>query len=478
MWATLTVVERAALAHRWAWWARPKQLAPVGDVWRSWGLCTGRGFGKTKALAEHVHSFAMAHPGCRVCLIAQNEDKTFEVMVDGEAGLIAIAPWWERPRWERGRLLWPNGSQAFAFTPERPDAIRGPGFHLSWCSEFVGWPRNTRDDAWSNVRMMTRLRPARIIWDTTPRRHHPIVRELLARSALQAEQHVVIRGTTRENVLNLDPNALAEWEAEYAGTVKGREELEGEFIDELVGVLWHPDWIAQNRRQEPARLERRVIAVDPAKSAKRHSDETGLVECGLGTDGQVYVLSDRTKRWAWEAWGYEVLALYRHNRLDCVVVENNIGAEIISGNLRACAANMQPPMTIVQVKADATTRHEPGTVYVKEATARSSKESRAEPVASLYQKGRVSHVEGADLEELERQQTTWEPGTGPSPNRIDALVWAVWELAGLGREGKRKAVGGAAGLATLAARIAAAPSGDRTPVGKLLPSLQGRPVRI
>lgn len=457
-----TVVQLAGLAYHWSgWWARPKQLAPSGDRWRSWGLCTGRGFGKTRGLSEYVNSECDAHPGLRVCLIAQNEDKTYEVMVDGESGLVAKAPPWNRPVWQCGRLLYPNGSQAFPFTPERPGDIRGPGFHLAWCSEFVAWPTNRREEAWANVRLMTRLGYARVIWDTTPKRRHPIVRELLARSTLDPKAHVVVRGSSRENVNNLSVDALEEWEAEYGGTVRGREELEGEFIDEQLGVLWHPDWIANNRRDLPAKLERRAIGVDPAISTRKGSDATGLVECGLGSDHQVYVIEDLTGRLSWEVWGRMVIERYFRHGLDCVVVERNKGGDAVAANLRACGR--EQGISVQLVTAAAKTRHEKNTVYVKEVWAKSSKDSRAEPVASLYEKGRVSHVLGSDLEALEEQQTTWEPGVGQSPNNIDALVWCVWELAKLASD-EPDARGAFTGLGALRREM-------RTPVNPFVGSL-------
>lgn len=473
----LSVVELAGLAFDWAeWWARPSQLPPENGRWRSWGLCTGRGFGKTRSIAEWVHREAMSGRAMRIALIAQNEDKTHEVMIDGESGLIAVAPPWERPRYERGRLLWPNGAQAFPFTPEVPGDIRGPGFDLSWCSEFVAWPLHRREEAWSNLRLTTRLGYARIVWDTTPKRRHPIIRDLLDRATKNPTLHVVVRGTSRDNIANISPDALEEWEAEWGiDTARGREELLGEFIDENVGVLWHPDWIEGARRDMPGQLSRRVMAIDPAISTRKGTDRTGVVECGLGTDGQFYVIEDLSGRMSWEVWGALVVERYVRHRLDCVVVERNRGGDAVAANLRACARDRG--IRVETVAHDSVTRHNESVILCKEVLARGAKDSRAEPVASLYQQGRVSHVVGSDLTDLEEQMTTWEPApNAPSPDNLDACVWALWELAGLARD-KRDGRAGFVGLKEAAADLRRGIRGIGA-VGRLLPRTAERVSRL
>lgn len=473
----LTVVEQAALAYDWTeWWARPKQLPPEHDRWRSWGLCTGRGFGKTRSIAEYVHREAMSGRAMRIALCAQNDDKTREVMIDGESGLLAVAPPWERPRYEKGRVLWPNGAQAFPFSPEVPGDIRGPGFDLTWCSEFVAWPIHRRDEAWSNLRLTTRLGYARVVWDTTPKRRHPIIRDLLDRSAKSPLLHIVVRGTSRDNIANISPDALEEWEAEWGvDTPRGREELLGEYIDENVGVLWHPDWIEAHRREQPGQLSRRVIAIDPAISTRKGTDRTGIVECGVGVDGQYYVLEDLSGRMSWEVWGALVVERYVRHHIDCVVVERNRGGDAVAANLRACARDRG--IRVETVVVDAHTRHSESVILCKEVSARGAKDSRAEPVASLYQLGRVSHVIGADLTDLEEQMTTWEPApNAPSPDNLDACVWAMWELAGLGIE-KRDARAAFVGLGAAAKELRNGMRGIGT-VGRLLPRNAERTSRL
>ena len=252
-WSELTVVERAAVAYDWwEFWARPKQIPPETD-WRSFGFCCGRGFGKTDANAHIVHREAIEGRAMRVLLMAQSEERGLADMIEGASGLLEAAPPWERPTWERGRLLWPNGAQAELFSPEKPTDVRGPGGDLAWPSEITAWPRTKAREAWSNLRFMLRLGKARMVWDCTPKKKHPILREQLARGERSPLRHVVIRGSSRENASNVNVEELAELERELAGTTRGREEIEGEFIDELGSTMVQQQWIDDHRRSLPAR---------------------------------------------------------------------------------------------------------------------------------------------------------------------------------------------------------------------------------
>ena len=253
---------------------------------------------------------------------------------------------------------------------------------------------------------------------------------------------------------------MTELEAEYAGTQRGREELDGEFFDDAEGALWQQAWIDRARRELPDTLKRRVLSVDPAISTRRGTDATGIVDLGLGVDDQVFVIEDLTDRLSWEVWGALVIDRYFTVRADCVIVERNRGGDACVANLRACAAKRGFRVEVVE--PDAPTRHAPGVVYVKETVSRKSKALRAEPVASLYERGRVSHVSGADLTELEEVLCTWLPeGAGESPNALDAMVHGVFELASLHREGRgdpRAAIAGASKLqAAIASRGPAKP---------------------
>lgn len=323
--------------------------------------------------------------------------------------------------------------------------------------------------------MMTRLGYARIVWDTTPRRRHPIIRELLARAERAPDRHVVVRGSTRENIANLAAEAVEEWEAEYGGTTRGLEELDGVYLDGADGALIRQEWIDAHRREMPLRLARRVLAIDPAISMRRGTDATGMVEDGLGLDGQIYVIEDHSGHLPWEEWGELAVGLWLSRYLDCIVVERNRGGDAVVANLRACARQHRPPLDVEVLDQKAKTRHNPGVIYVKEVWARGSKDRRLEPCSPLYEKGRVSHVRGADLEELEEQITTWEPGE-ESPNAMDAHVWAMWELADLARtvkDGRRAMVG----LGRVREALKASPRRSPT-LGGLLPRNGGRSSRL
>ena len=471
--ASLTDLEAAVLADDWEHvWCRPKQAPPDGP-WTTWGALTGRGFGKSLANARYVHREAESGRAMRIALIAQNEDKCLEVMVHGESGLLAVSPPWFKARFEAGRVYWPNGAQAFIFTPEVPGDIFGPEHHLAWASELHAWPRTKMVEAWANLLMGLRLGYGRLVWDSNPSRRHPILRELLADAEADPEHHVVVRGSSHENKLNLTPGKVDAWQRKYGGTQRGREMIEGEQNDEAEGALWDQARIDNHRRPMPSMLKRRILSVDPAISTREGTDDTGLVDMGLGVDEQVYVIEDLSKKWEWDEWGEAVVKRYALKRCDCVVLERNRGGDACVGNVRAAAAKVArdtgSSIAVHVVKADAVTRHVPGTIYVKEVIGRSSKATRAEPVATHYETGGVSHVIGADLTNLEDLLTTWIPDEkGESPNALDALVWGDIELAGLNREAKHDGAAAVRGAAVMQAALANAPKGPRIDIASML----------
>ena len=471
--ASLTDLEAAALADDWEnIWRRPKQTPPDGP-WTTWGSLTGRGFGKSLANGRYVHREAESGRAMRIALIAQNEDKCLEVMVHGESGLLAVSPPWFKARFEAGRVYWPNGAQAFVYTPEVPGDIFGPEHHLAWASELHAWPATKREQAWANLRMGLRLGYGRLVWDSNPSRRHPIIRELLADADADPVRNVVVRGSSHENKLNLTPGVVDEWQRKYGRTQRGREMIEGEQNDEAEGALWDQARIDNHRRPMPSTLKRRILIVDPAISTREGTDDTGLVDMGLGVDDQVYVIEDLSKKWEWDDWGEAVVKRYSAKRCDCVVVERNRGGDACVGNLRAAAAKVArdtgSAIRVEVVKADAVTRHVTGTIYVKEVIGRSSKATRAEPVATHYEAGGVSHVQGVDLTNLEDLLTTWIPDEkGESPNALDALVWGDIELAGLNREAKRDGAAAVRGAAAMQAAVGQTRQAPRVDIAALL----------
>lgn len=422
-----TNIELAALAAHWPSWARPKQIAPPGD-WVSWGFLTGRGFGKTLSVAAHITDEVQAGRVKCMGMAAQNELKTIAVQV---GALLEAAPPWFKPHWEISSmsLTWPNGAVALAYTPEAPDPIRSPNFDLAWLSELQSWPATTREEAYSNFVFATRVGYARTIWDATPKKGHPILKRLLAMAAADPAHHVVVRGTIYENP-HITPAALAKMRAEYAGTAKGREELDGEMLEESENSLVMQLWIDDARRGMPDEIVRRVISVDPAITTRAGSDRTAILDAGLGVDGQMLVLGDRTGKHKPDVWAGIVLDLYVRGRADLVIVETNRGGDFVAQNLRAAADKRG--LRVVVVGKDERPRHVPGVVNVKEVHARGPKEDRAQPLATAYERRRVSHVVGVDLRELEEVLTTWEPQAGKrSPDPLDALAHAATELLGL-----------------------------------------------
>lgn len=396
------------LLHEWPVHARPEQLAPEGK-WRIWLMLAGRGFGKTRAGAEWVRGIAETDGTARIALVGANIGEARRVMVEGESGLLAIAPYWDRPVWHpsRRRLAWRSGAQAMLFGAADPESLRGPQFTHGWADELAKWPH--AQAAWDNLMMGLRLgeRP-RVLATTTPR---PVP---LLRSLARASDVAVTRGATQDNRLHLATDFLHAMERDYAGTRLGRQELEGELIEELEGALWSRALIEKCRvRQaemaQPAReLRRIVVAVDPPASAQ--GDACGIIVAGLGADGRSYVLADRTvEKASPERWAGAVAAAAHGFGAERVVAEANNGGAMVESVLRAAGQGL--PVRLVHASR--------------------GKAARAEPVAALYEAGRASHV-GA-FPELEDQMCGLMAGgryegPGRSPDRADALVWALHEL--------------------------------------------------
>ena len=463
----LSPLDAAALAFEWEeWWARDNQLPPDG-AWRSWGALTGRGWGKSRAIAEYVNREAASGRAMRIALIAQNEDKCLEVLVNGESGLIATSHPWFKASFECGRVVWPNGAQAFVYTPEVPGDIFGPEHHLIWASEIHAWPRSTMGMAFSNLKMGQRLGYARMVWDSNPRKRHPLLRSLLDRGLRAPSKHIVIRGSSYENQRNMADGVVREWEDEYGGTQEGRMMIFGEQNDNDDDALFKQEWIDDNRRGMPERFKRRILSVDPAISMREGTDATGIVEVGQALDDQIVVIDDLSERISVEVWSRTVVKVYFAHRCDCCLVERNRGGDLPVAMIRAVCAELG--YSVIELPLEARCPgHTPGVVHVKQVISRQSKEVRAEGVAPLYERGKVSHVIGAALNELEEEMTTWVPGPKvESPNRLDAMVHGVWELAGLWskKTGNAHAVQDALQMqAALMDRIEGGRSGPASPI--------------
>jgi phage terminase large subunit-like protein len=389
------------LAH-WPSWARLKQMAPHGE-WRVWLLLAGRGFGKTRAGAEWVRGRIEAGLARRVALVAPTAADARDVMIEGESGLAAIAPDAFRPRYEpsRRRLTWPNGAVATAFSAEEPERLRGPQHDAAWCDELGAW---RYDAAWDNLMLGLRLgRDPRCVVTTTPRPVRLV--RLLAGAA--GDWVALTRGATRENKENLAPAFLAAIMRRYEGTRLGRQELEAELLEDVPGALWSRALLEREGVRVAAAPEMRriVVAIDPAASAAENADETGIIAAGLAWDGHGYVLEDLSGHFSPHQWAVRALAAYRRLEADRIVGEVNNGGDMVEATLRAVDA---------------------GAAF-KAVRASRGKTLRAEPIAALYEKGRVHHVGAFPALEDQMCGFTGERGR-PSPDRLDALVWALSEL--------------------------------------------------
>ena len=393
------------LAQEWAFLARPAQLAPAGD-WRIWLMMAGRGFGKTRAGAEWVRGIAEGDPAARIALVGATLGEARSVMVEGASGLLSVAPWWARPVYAPAlrKLTWPNGAEARLFGAAEPESLRGPQFSHGWADEIAKWAGG--EAAWHNLMMGMRLGDAPRVLATTTPRPVPLVRALVGRSGGDV---VVTRGRTAENAGNLAPGFVAAMADSYGGTRLGRQELDGELIEEVEGALWTRLLVEACRvRHVPGMLTRVVVAVDPPASAG--GDACGIVVAGLGGDGRAYVIADASvEGMRPEGWARAVAAAAMVHGADRVVAEANNGGAMVESVLRAAEEKM--PVKLVHASR--------------------GKSARAEPVAALYEAGRVAH-RGA-FPELEDQMCGLLAGggyvgPGRSPDRADALVWAMSEL--------------------------------------------------
>lgn len=401
--SALSVEALAKLKYNWEFWARPNQLPPPGD-WTTWLVLSGRGFGKTRMGAEWVRQKANEFPGCRIALVAETAADGRDVMVEGESGLLAIDPALTQDSYQKTnrKITWPNGSTAFLYNATEPDQLRGPQHHFAWVDELAKF--KYLQDTWDQLQFGLRLgeHPQQIV--TTTPRPLPVIRKLLV-----DEDTVVTRGRTYDNAANLAAPFLRQIEDRYGGTRLGRQELEGEVLEDIPGALWQRSTIDENRRGEcPKDLERIIVAVDPATGSEEHHDENGIVVvgCSRDPDGYMrgYVLEDGSLRGAPEDWAKRAVALYRKYEADRIVAEKNQGGEMVEAVIRAVGRNV--PVSLVHASR--------------------GKIVRAEPVSALYEQGRVHHV--GRFDELEDQMCTFSidyDRKDGSPDRMDALVWGL-----------------------------------------------------
>ncbi|MEM7688595.1 MAG: terminase family protein [Pseudomonadota bacterium] len=402
--------ERNGFDYHWGLQARPSQLAPDGD-WRVWMIMAGRGFGKTRAGAEWVREIAESHPGARIALVASSLNEARSVMIEGESGVIACSTPENRPVFEPSlrRLRFPNGAQAQMFSAAEPESLRGPQHSHAWCDEIGKWPHSGERAmrAWDNLLMGLRVgeNPQTLV--TTTPRAVPLVERLMKQS--DDGSVAITRGSTHENAANLPARFLQAMASEFEGTQLGRQEIGGEFLSDVEGALWTRSLLETARDVSlGAERSRIVVAVDPPVSSK--GDECGIIVAALTADGIGQVLADCSLGGALPGvWAKAVNTAAQEWRADRVVAEANQGGAMVESVLRA--ANQSLPVKLVHASR--------------------GKVARAEPIAALYEARRVRHC-GA-FAKLEDQlcglMTGGEyAGPGRSPDRADALVWALTEL--------------------------------------------------
>lgn len=404
--------QRRALRWHWRLWAHDGQVPPASG-WHTWLIMAGRGYGKTRAGAEWVREVAEGDPTARIALVGASLGEARRVMVEGESGLLAVSRLRRRPLFEpsKRQLTWPNGAIATLYSAGEPESLRGPQHSHAWCDEIAKWDQagGRAESAWDNLLLGLRLgRSPGVVATTTPR----AVR-LLRRLACRPET-AVTRGTTADNKDNLPPGFLRTVRAQFGRSLLARQELGGELIEDIEGALWSRDMLELCREEAAsAPAMRVVIGVDPPASSE--GDACGIIVCALGEDGMARVLADASvRRPTPERWARAVAAAAREWQADRVVAEANNGGEMVRSVLHA--ADIALPVRLVHASR--------------------GKSARAEPVAALYESGRVRHV--GQLPQLEDELCglmaggTYE-GPGRSPDRADALVWALTELM-LGRK--------------------------------------------
>lgn len=396
-----------SLASRRATWevtlARPEQLPTENDDWTTWLYLAGRGAGKTRTAAEWLAWQAIKQNNTRWAVIAPTFGDVRDTCAEGESGLIPILrqygvlDYYNRSNGEI-RLL--NGSRIKLFSADEPDRLRGPQHHGAWCDELAAWRyEDTFDQLQFGLRLG--LHPRTII--TTTPKPVPIIRKLSSRKDGSVK---LVRGSTFDNAKNLAPQALIELQARYNGTRMGRQELYGELLEDVEGALWTKSLIERNRITEKPFLARITVSIDPAITNTKDSDETGIIVCGSDAKQYGYVLADYSFKGSPLEWATRAVEVYREWKADSILVEVNQGGDMVSAVLRQIDQSLP----------------------IREVRAHIGKKLRAEPVAAMYEQGRIKHL--GVFEKLEDQMTIWTPESPESPDRLDAMVQGFADLLG------------------------------------------------
>lgn len=395
--ASMGLDDLAALEYDWSFWARDKQLPPPGE-WKIWLLLAGRGWGKSKVGSETVRIEATRNPKARIALVGATAADIRDVMVEGPSGILNAFPPHQRPHYEssKRKITFHSGAVAHCYSADEPERLRGPNFSFAWADELAAWVKE--QETWDQLMMTMRAGShPRIVVTTTPK-PSPLIVSLTKRPDI-----AITSGSTFENSANLAPSYLADLRRTFGGTRLGRQEIDAEILLDVPGALFQAADIEKARVQEAPPLDRIVVAVDPAPTSASGSDLTGICVAGR-KDDQVYILEDLSLRDTPDNWARVAVQAYYRHKADSIVVERNRGGDMVKALIQSVDNN----------------------VPVKEVTAMRGKHSRAEPVAALYEQGRVHHV--GYIQRLEKQMTVFAGIAGRRDDRVDANLWSIHDL--------------------------------------------------
>lgn len=385
-------------------WARDSQLVPdVDAAWQTWLLLCGRGFGKTRTMAETVRLHVERGWATRIALIGPTAADARDTMVEGESGLLAVCPPWFTAHYEpsKRRVVWRrNGKEvarATLFSAEEPERLRGPQHDLAWGDEPASWADG--DELWAQLQMGLRLgRRPRALVSGTPK-PVPLILKLM-----KDPRTFVTRGSTYENTANLAGSFIDQIGRLYGNTRLGRQEIEAEVLEDMPGAIFDLELVEKHRVERAPELERIVVSVDPAQTSEKSVDETGIMVVGRGIDGHAYVLEDCTVKGTPDEWARAAALAFHRHQAESVVAEVNVGGEMVEFTLRTIDDSLP----------------------VKTVRAMRGKAKRAEPIAALFEQGKV-HLVGR-FERLERQMKTFTGVNGRRDDRVDAMCWGLHEL--------------------------------------------------
>ena len=393
-------VTQARAMYDWRLWARPNQLEPKGDH-RYWLVLAGRGYGKTRAGVEWVRHQIESGNAKRATVIAPTAADCRDTIVEGPSGFLRCCPPWDRPTYEpsKRRLTWQNGATCTLYSAQEPDRLRGVNTDLLLADELAAWDR---PESWDMAMFALRLGDnPRAMITTTPRPTR------LIRNLLEHDESVVTRGSTFENKANLAPQFIDEIVRRYEGTRLGRQEIYAEVLEDVDGAILSSEQLRQLRVDIAPELGRIVVGVDPAATAGENADKTGIVVAGMGADGHLYALADRSCRVGPAAWARRVVEAFKEFGADTIIAEKNQGGLMVEHTIRSLEADV--PLKLV--------------------SATRGKHVRAEPILARFEQGKAHTVAG--LDELENQLASFTAegyAADGSPDSADAFVWAATEL--------------------------------------------------